>query len=293
MIKSILVPVEGQKNDVATLRTARELAVHFDAHLDCLYVRPDPAQLVTAGAAFPIGAGMIASGVVDALWQEEEEKAKAAQTRFDDFCGLHDISICDTPPGPGRVSAAWHEVTGAATDLFTVWARTRDALVLGPRSPDGGFDLFSIGSVLLGCGRPVFLAGPSAQTEPERSITGTIAVAWKETPEAARAATAAMPLLTKAKKVVVISAVEGSDTAPGDPGKLVRQLGWHGFNVESRTITPAGRSLPEAVMLNAVAAGADFMIMGCYGHSRFREFVFGGFTREVLNGAPLPIFTFH
>jgi len=76
MIKSILEPVEGQKNDVATLRTARELAMHFDAHLDCLYVRPDPAQLVTVGAAFPIGAGMIAGGVVDALGQEEEEEEK-------------------------------------------------------------------------------------------------------------------------------------------------------------------------------------------------------------------------
>lgn len=291
MIKSILVPVAGQKNDVATLRMARELAVHFDAHLDCLYVRADPAQLVTAGAAFPIGAGMIVGGVVNTLRQEQEEKAKAARARFDDFCGLHDISICDTPPGPGRISAAWHEATGAVADLLTIWARTRDALILEPRSPDGSLDLFSTGIVLLGCGRPVFLPGPAAQTEPERS--GTVAVAWKETPEAARAVTAAMPLLAKAKKIVVISAVEASDTVPGDPGKLVRQLGWHGFNAEGRTVTPVGQSVPEAVMLDAVAAGADFMIMGCYGHSRLREFVFGGFTREILQGASLPIFTFH
>ena len=293
MIKSILVPIEGQKDDVATLRMARELAVHFDAHLDCLYVRADPAQIVTAGAAFPIGAGMIAGGVVDALRKEEEEKAKAAQAIFDDFCGLHDISICDTPPGSGRISAAWHEATGAAADLLTIWARTRDALILGPRSPDGGFDPFSTGSILLGCGRPVFLPGPAAPTEPERPTTGTIAIAWKETPEAARAVTAAMPLLAKAKKIVVISAVEASDTAPGDPGKLVRQLGWHSFHAEGRTVTPAGQSASEAVMLDAVAAGTDFMIMGCYGHSRLREFVFGGFTREVLRGAPLPVFTFH
>ncbi|MEX1152428.1 universal stress protein [Parvibaculum sp.] len=278
---------------MTTLRMARELALHFDAHLDFLHIRSDPAQLLTSGATFPMGAGMVVGGVVDALRQEEEEKAKAARAHFDDFCGLQDISICDTPPGPGRISAAWHEATGAEADLLTAWARTRDALILRPQLPEGGFDLFSTGSILLGCGRPVFLPGPIESTKPARPATGTLAVAWKDTPEAARAVTAAMPFLEKAKKIVVISAVEAGDTTPRHPERLVRQLGWHGLDVEGRTVTPAGRSAPDTVMLEAAATGADFMIMGCYGHSRLREFVFGGFTREVLRGASLPIFTFH
>jgi nucleotide-binding universal stress UspA family protein len=46
-------------------------------------------------------------------------------------------------------------------------------------------------------------------------------------------------------------------------------------------------------METAAASGADVLVMGGYGHSRFRELVFGGFTRRVLNSSPLPVFLFH
>jgi nucleotide-binding universal stress UspA family protein len=74
---------------------------------------------------------------------------------------------------------------------------------------------------------------------------------------------------------------------------LVRQLDWHGFKARGHFILPAGRSVPDAVLETARTAGADLLVMAGYGHSRLREYIFGGFTRRILEGVDLPVLLFH
>ena len=110
------------------------------------------------------------------------------------------------------------------------------------------------------------------------SVGSTIAIAWKETAEAARAVTAAMPILAKAKKIVVLTASESSadEDAEMHPAEyLTRQLAAHGFKAEAREVEPGKRSAADALIAAAHEAGADLLVMGAYSHSRFRELVFG------------------
>jgi nucleotide-binding universal stress UspA family protein len=123
----------------------------------------------------------------------------------------------------------------------------------------------------------------------------TIAVAWKGTPEAARALTAAMPLLMKARRVDILVADESDSAAQclDCSEHITQHLRWHGVDAHAHFVLPAGRSVAKAVTETAKGFGADLLVMGAYGHSRLREFVFGGFTKEILAGVDIPVFLLH
>ena len=103
-----------------------------------------------------------------------------------------------------------------------------------------------------------------------------------------------MPILTQAEAVVVVSALE--EETPEEKGatahKLAETLRWNGCNASSQPVDPDGRAA-AAVLDRADALGADLLVMGGYGHSRLRETVLGGFTRDILEGSSLPVFLFH
>jgi nucleotide-binding universal stress UspA family protein len=104
-----------------------------------------------------------------------------------------------------------------------------------------------------------------------------------------------MPLLARASRIVVLTADEDDKTGAlvESAQKIATQLRWNGLAAEARHVTPGGRSLPDAVLETACALGADLLVMGGYGHSRVRELVFGGFTRQVLTASSLPVLLFH
>ncbi len=114
--------------------------------------------------------------------------------------------------------------------------------------------------------------------------------------EAARAVTAAMPLLQKARRIDVYGANE-SDKRAADcvdcSDSIVRYLRWHGLNAMGHFVILADRTAADAVLESARHVEVDLLVMGAYGHSRVREFVFGGFTQRMLKGAELPVMLFH
>jgi nucleotide-binding universal stress UspA family protein len=100
-----------------------------------------------------------------------------------------------------------------------------------------------------------------------------------------------MPLLARAKQVTVLAvaeAVEWDDAAD----RLVRSLAWHGIAARIERLAP-GPEGAAATLLTAAGAQADLLVMGGYGHSRVREWVFGGFTQIALSDAPLPVLIAH
>lgn len=172
-------------------------------------------------------------------------------------------------------------------------SRYYDALVLGGGiNPAGRLSEAALGTIIMGSGRPVLLAPAAKATGP----FGTVAIAWKDTAEAARALTAAMPLLKQAKHIELICAEEGGAKRDGratSHENILRYLGWHGFNAKGLFVTTGARTAAEVVLDCAQDSGADLLIMGAYGHSRQREYIFGGFTEHVLKGAALPVLLFH
>ncbi len=118
-------------------------------------------------------------------------------------------------------------------------------------------------------------------------------VCWRETPDAARAVAAALPLLQKAKRAIFASVAENDSINPDAMADIVRQFSWSGVAVEMRLIAPDGRAPQELLTAEAEASGVDLVVMGAYGHSRMRELLFGGFTQSFINGAARPVLMMH
>jgi nucleotide-binding universal stress UspA family protein len=101
----------------------------------------------------------------------------------------------------------------------------------------------------------------------------------------------AMPFLARAKEVVVLTVNERPDEH-ATTDRLVRGLGWHGLTARAEQLHP-GAEGAVATLLAAAKDRADLLVMGGYGHTRLREWVFGGFTQQVLDAAPLPVLIAH
>jgi len=290
MFKRILVSLTGFESDGAALDTAYLVGRLFGAHLDCICARPGPAQIAIGASPFEIGAAMNAAELIADLQKENELRAKNARLSFEAFCKKWRVPPADGPQD--GISAAWRQITGDEVETTIAEARFHDLVVVGRPPQATALSTNGIGAVVVGSGRPVLLA---PKTAPE-NLAPTVAIAWKDGPEAARAVTAAAPLLMKAHKVVVLTADEGDARARAgiqSAERVAAQFRRHGSTSEARLVVPGGRPLHDAILETATASGADVLVMGGYGHSRLRELVFGGFTRHVLNASPLPVFIFH
>jgi nucleotide-binding universal stress UspA family protein len=124
-------------------------------------------------------------------------------------------------------------------------------------------------------------------------FTGVVGIAWKDTREAGGAVAAAMPFLRDARQVIVFIVPESADDGDKSHLRLVRMLRWNNANVTIHALSEADGA-PVTVLLDAAAkANCGLLVMGGYGHTRLREAVFGGFTRAVLEAAPLPVLMSH
>jgi nucleotide-binding universal stress UspA family protein len=290
MFKSLLVPLLGENCDQAVLETAWLFAREFDAHLDCLHVRPNALEMavrlsaVDAATAAPVTAELWKS-----LENEAAARAKSARACFDHVTAERSIVQAAQPPHAQGVSGAYRENEGNFLRAVICEARTRDLVVLGRCEP--ALDAGALGGVLVSSGRPLLLVPKKAP----QALFETVAIAWKDTAEAARALALAMPVLMKAGRVVVLAAAEGGASAEdvqASAARALEYLHWHGLACETQCV-PAVRGALHAVMEAAAKASAKLLVMGGYGHSRLREFVFGGFTSSVLDGAHLAIFMAH
>jgi nucleotide-binding universal stress UspA family protein len=294
MFKSILVPTIGFSSDPAALESAILIARRFDAHLDCLHARPDPQQILVQAAGFDMGMGMgtqmVMGDLIDVLQKEDVKRTEKSRKVFETFCAREKLPLAPTPPGSHRgVTAGWQEFTGRELDILIDAARVHDVTVVAQMTPAGGLPRETSGTMLVKSGRPLLLAPARAPKELGRRI----AIAWKNTPEAARAVGAAMPLIEKADHVTIISIAESEEETITSAEALATSLRWHGTNVDVSYMAHPGGSIHDTILRATKDDRADLLVMGGYGHSRVSEFVFGGFTRHVLAGVPLPVLLVH
>jgi len=289
MIKSILVPATGQDSDLAVFQTALRAARQCGARLDFLHVRVDPVGVAASFAAMDGGAGMLASGWIDQLAAEAEQRAKRARQICDKFCADGRIAL-DGTAGAGPVVGTWREEIGDEPALLAERARPVDLAVVGRPAEANGAGMATLETVLFDGGRPVLIPGKSPLAEPVRRV----AVAWKPTREAARAVTASMPFIERAASVTVLTVAENDDpqAIAESAESIARTLRLHASEVTIRVEPAQADGGPEA-LLAAAAGCADLLVMGAYGHNRFREMVFGGFTESALRHADIPILAAH
>jgi nucleotide-binding universal stress UspA family protein len=288
MIKYIVVPATGTEADAPVFATALGAARRLRAHLEFLHVRLDVQTVLTAMAANDLSGGAGYDQMLESLEQDAAGRQKAAETAFRDFCEREGVPI-SSDPATDLPSAELRMETGDEPTWLAAHARAGDIVVVG-RSREGELAAMDVlESCLMATGRPVLIAPPTAPT----TLSGVVAIAWKDRPEAADAVAASLPFIELADRVVILSVDEGKDTDQQACERLRHVLAWHNEHVTVRCLKQDNRASVEILLEAAHAVKADLLVMGGYSHSRMREVIFGGFTRRVLHSADLPVLIAH
>jgi nucleotide-binding universal stress UspA family protein len=278
--KSLMTVAASPEGLLPVVTAAAQIATRSDAHLDALALGVDRTQI---GYSY-VGTGAV---MIAAAMERAEEDARAAEKALD---------AALMAQGPDLRFAVESAVTqlGALTDLVAARARYADLVVLPlPYGGNRGVEDEVLTEAALFEGMAPVLAVPArgmAAADPRNVV-----VAWNQSREALVAARRALPFLRRADAVQIV-VVDPSAYGPerSDPGGLLCQyLVRHGVRAE---VVVLARSLPRVSDLLARHlrdANADLLVMGAYGHSRFREAIMGGATRDMLEKAEVPVFLAH
>lgn len=273
-IKSILALADGGPGNDAVLETAVLAGRRFGAHIDVLHVRADPEAMVPI-----VGEGMSGAMVeqmMDAMAKSADERARRARAGFNAHCAASGLSV------------AWREVTGREPEEVGIAGRCCDLVVIARPEADGeGTLAATLDAALFDTGRPVLVA----PQPPPPTMGDRIALCWNGSVQAARAVGAALPFLRQAEQVTVLTADEADRRVPA--AMLLSYLARHEIRATGDPFRLGSRSAGKGLLEEAMAVEADLIVMGAYGHSRLREMILGGATRDLLAGSSLPVLMAH
>lgn len=282
----VLAYIDGEKGSEAVVGAALRLGQAFAARVELLHIELSEEQTIPI-----VAEGMTAGAVgqmLESLSEQRQTRAEAAETLFKSLCVDAGLETCapDDPPEPGRFRVAFRRVAGREADELSRRGRLADlVLVRGPVA-EAGFSQ-AVETAMFQTGRPLLMI---PENLPER-LGASIAIAWDGSLGAARAAGAALPLLGRAETVTILTA--DMEKVGAKPSALADYLAEHGIAARTWAFLPDGGALGERLLDEAVAAGADMLAMGAYGHSRLREMVLGGVTQSVTAKAEIPVFMTH
>jgi nucleotide-binding universal stress UspA family protein len=285
MPRTILASLTGLGSDRTVLEAAVAAARIDGGHITCLHTRIDVMQTAAVMAASSYRRDGDVQGMLGTISEEETERSRHARQTYDEVCKRHALAVLETPAEGGLSSIAWRESRSLLNETLDE-ARYHDLTVMGR---DQELSPERIISVLVQSGRPLLLA----PEKPVDVIGRKVAIAWKATAESARALTAASPILSRAGGVAILSVSEdkaGDDADRQSAEHLAQQLAWRGIKSDVRMCYSPRASTSQALLDMAYDCEADLLVMGAYGHSRMKEFIFGGVTRDLLKASALPLF---
>jgi nucleotide-binding universal stress UspA family protein len=288
-MKSILVPIGGSDTDEAVFQTAMAVARPFASHLEFIHVRIGPGQAAVYAPHVGFASGPALLDALDHLDANSSARADLAMRHVSEFCARAGITLTDAPGPASGITARFRVEENDARRRLLYHARHHDLVVIGRAKRPNGLPPDLLESLLMGCGRPILLASASTPAE----LVGTVMVCWRETPDAARAMVAAMPLLTRAKRVVFAAVQEGDGDIAEAVSDVAAQFRWCGVPAEVQVSARNGRPTPDVLSSMARDCGADLVVMGAFGHSPVREILFGGCTQAVIQNGDRPVLLLH
>jgi nucleotide-binding universal stress UspA family protein len=264
-MKSILT-MAWTAEDPAAFDLAAKLARAFDARL--VGLEPPSYGVMSmawadAGMGAPIGGGLAEDA-------EERQRVAAVKQAFDTRAsGLRSEWRSADDSGPTAIG-----IIGRAYDLIVM--PQPGAL---PKMPESVFE-----TALFDSGRPVLVV--------PQGFSGTVGkrilFAWNGSTESARAISLAMPVLSGAEAIDVLS-VDGAMVPGPTSAEIAQSLASHGLKVTSQHVKPGSRSAGQTIVDTATTGGADLIVKGAYTQSRLRQMIFGGMTRHLILHSTLPV----
>ena len=270
--KTILTVLTDQGQQ-AQLEAAMAIARHEDAHLDIFCLAVDHTQ-----------SGYYYAGASAYVFQEAIDRAMEEAAALEAWAR----GIAEQNNMRFSIDSAVAQLGGLST-LVGMRARFADLVVLSrPYGEKGGSDAEAITEAALFEGSCPVLTVPCPITE---SFGKKILVAWNQSNEALTAARRALPLLIAAESVE-ITVIDPSPYSPekSEPGQaLAQMLTRHGVKTEVAVLAKTLPQVSAIITQRATEIGADMIVMGAYGHSRFRQAILGGATRNMLESSKVPV----
>jgi nucleotide-binding universal stress UspA family protein len=263
-LKCILVHADAGPGVESRVRLAAGLAKHHGAILIGAAARlPMPILEVYAG-----GAAMISAGLMDVADETAETAFKTAEANFHAWTA------------DAGVETEWRSAVDFPAAALAAMSAAADLVVIGSTDGEQPFDA---GDVIMKAGRPVLIV-PQDRDELNAD---KVLVAWKNTAEARRAIADALPFLAEARSVTLLHIGEEGVRNSGveDAAKF---LGRHGVRAVVEAVEPGSLTAAAEIGKAAGRSGAGLIVLGAYGHSRMREWAFGGVTRDLLRRSEIP-----
>ncbi|CUH83548.1 universal stress protein [Thalassovita mediterranea] len=254
------------------------LARKYDAHFDALCLGVDRTQ---AGYYYGGGNAMVIQQSLERAHDEVKALTEEAERR------LHTQDILwGLDNGVTQLADMGRHIGNRArfSDL---------GIAARPYGEGMGIELEGIVEAMLFDGGIPVMVIP---TEAKPIVTPkVITLAWNESPEALAATRAALPILQEADRVRV-AVIDPPQHGPerSDPGgRLSQFLARHGVRAEIDVLSKTMPRVADVILRHVADGASDLVVMGAYGHSRFREAILGGATRDMLELSPVPVFMAH
>lgn len=276
-LKDLVVHVDPTPASANRVDAAIGLAQRHEAHLIGVYVITPPYMQ-----------GFVRQQIGEDLLRRQAEllleAARRAQADFDERTAR------------AGISAEWRAVEGNVEPMLALNSRYSDLTVVGQRDPDQeviGADPDMPDRLILSVGRPVLVV-PSIGTYPK--IGERVMIAWDASRLATRAVHDAMPLLEAARHVSVMAVnPHGGREGHGDvpSADICQHLARHGIACDAQHVFADDLDVGDMLLSRAADQGIDLLVMGAYGHARWRELVLGGVTRHMLGHMTMPVLMSH
>ncbi len=275
MLKDLCVYLDGSEADAGRLEAARQLAVAHDAAVSGLYFNQLPEIVISDAYGY---SGVAIDEIQASARAEGDKVAEKLKAMLDKLDVRHELRRYDVPV------SRWRFVAEAEARLFDLFVASL------PSKAEDSSDL--IETVLFGSGRALLLLPEGgARTMPPK----TVLLGWKNSRESARAVSEAIPFMKGAEVVSVCMIHEehlGSIDSATQGKDIARHLDRHGVEADLNPVAE-GKGVGQTLMEEAKLINADLIVMGGYGHTRFREWLLGGATRDVLKGMDRPVLMAH
>jgi nucleotide-binding universal stress UspA family protein len=277
--KTILVALNEIDRLAAVLEFSAGLAAEHNAHIIGLYVIPGPA-------VYPAVGPYAVPEIIDIFTKYFEEQSQDVRDKFESAMKRDDLSF------------QWLEVRATAPEVSQTVSeigRIADIVVVSEmdRQASMGVEVDFVANVVMGVGRPVLIL---PRTAGNKLKIDQIICGYNGSKEAARAIHDALPLLKRAADVrlVWVDPSKTHGTAGALPGAdMAESLDRHGVKVTVEPMPTSGQDAAEALLTRARDLDAGVIVMGAYGHSRLREYVLGGATRNALSAMSVPLMMSH
>jgi nucleotide-binding universal stress UspA family protein len=283
-LRVILARLNGTPSDENVLGNAFAMSKVFCGHTVALFSRPEPRT-----DSVIVDEGFSAADYEDLMKDKEREWkqfAMNAYKTFEKWRAKNEIPFIRNPTFEEGPSAEWQMPSDIASESMNIARFGVVSDIVVSAAPTTGSNDTGLEAALFDTGRPMLLAPEDGNAD---VIGGTVVIAWNGSVEASHAVVAAMPLLNRAEHVFAFTVPKGA-LQLNAAKELAAYLSWHGIRASVIRAEAGGANSISGALLDAVKkVKANLLVMGAYTHSRVRERLFGGVTKDVLKNADIPV----